>query len=124
MRVSFRWVSMLSIAVATAWVTSGCGDGGYESGIDKTGKTHVSGEVKASGVMAIALVPIVDGKPDESKGREGGTVLEGKYNAWVPPGKYQLQAIGAGGKGRKVTDLNVGTEPITFDVTELPAERK
>ena len=125
--VRFRGrIGAFAVSLAAAGVVLGCGGGASEGMTDVPGKTRVTGTIGDVRIMAVVFVPIVDGKPDESK-RETGAAMDGKYFAWVDPGKYEARAVDANGmesgKGPKVKEIDVGTEPVTLDVLEMPKSK-
>ena len=125
MRVSLRWPVVLLVVVAMAWLTAGCGgDGdGEGAGRDTAGKTQVTGSVAVREIMGVTFVPVVGGKADTSKAEPVG-VVDGKYETWVAPGKYQLCVMDHEGKpGAKIKDVDVGATKMTVDVTEMPKSK-
>ena len=110
------WVGMVG-AVA---LVVGCG-GGDAPGPDKVGKTKVTGTVPGPMVMGVKFVPIVGGKEAPPTDKDpSGTVMDGKYEAWVPPGKYAVHIMGADASGPKVMEVDIKGDEQTVNITKLP----
>lgn len=114
-----RAVGLVGV-VCTVWLWAGCGGGQPEF---ERGKTKITGTFSVQGYMGVAFVPIVDGKPDpDPKNRRLWGVSDGRYEAWMPPGKYDVHVAGPEGNGPKVTEVEVGAEPMTLNIDTPPEQ--
>ena len=114
-----RYVSWVGV-VGAATLLVGCGGGGT-GGPDKVDKTKVTGTVPGPMAMGVQFVPIVDGKEAPTGKDPSGTVMDGKYEVWVAPGKYAVHILGADATGPKVMDVEIKTGEQTVNITKIPA---